>query len=430
MEKFIIKGGRRLVGSVKIEGAKNAVLPMQAASLLASSGKVLLLNVPLLSDTATMTQLLRSLNIDVKLDETSHRLMIDASRPVSSEAPLKYVSQMRASMVVLGPLLARTGHVKIGLPGGCSIGKRPIDLHLNGLRQLGATIDEHDDYIEAHAKRLVGANIHLNFPSVGATQNILMAATLAQGITTIQNAAREPEITDLAAMLNKMGAKVHGAGTDTIRIQGVDFLHGCEHTVMPDRIEAGTYMIAAAVTNGDVVVQGALPEHNVELITKLEEMGVTVICQDDGIRILGTAVLIPANVTTEPYPGFPTDLQPQISVLQLLANGTSLLDETVFEKRYIHLQELKKMNASVQFNDHNVALTGPTHFKGAEVAASDLRAGAALVIAGLAAEGITVVDNLNYIDRGYYHLHQKLQQLGAQIDRVDITEEISTQTND
>ena len=327
-------------------------------------------------------------------------------------------------MVVLGPLLARTGHAQIALPGGCAIGSRPIDLHLKGLRQLGAIIEQHDGYLEARTEHLIGDHIYLDFPSVGATQNLMMAATLAQGITTIENAASEPEIVDLANMLNKMGARVHGAGTDIIRIQGVNFLHGCEHTVMPDRIEAGTFMIATAITNGDVVVEGAIAEHNTSLIAKLEEMGVTVIVQEDGIRVLGTSVLIPTNIKTLPYPGFPTDLQPQMSVLQLLANGTSTLDETIFEKRFMHLEELRRMNADFQISGSVAVLNGPTHFSGAEVAASDLRAGAALLLAGLVADGITQVRNLKYIDQGYYHLHQKLQQLGAKIDRIDVEDKI------
>ena len=274
MEKIIVKGGQRLAGRVRVEGAKNAVLPIQAAAILASSGSIQLSNVPILSDVTTMNQLLRFLNIKVNFDEENHLLALDASNPVSSEAPLEYVSRMRASMVVLGPLLARTGHAQIALPGGCAIGSRPIDLHLKGLRQLGAVIEQHDGYLEAHAEHLIGDHIYLDFPSVGATQNIMMAATLAQGITTIENAASEPEIVDLANMLNKMGARVHGAGTEVIRIQGVNFLHGCEHYVMPDRIEAGTFMIAAAVTNGDVIVEGAIAEHNSSLIAKLEERGV------------------------------------------------------------------------------------------------------------------------------------------------------------
>lgn len=424
MEKIIIKGGHRLSGRVAIEGAKNAVLPLQAASILASTGILHLTNVPVLSDVLMMDELLKFLNIQVHFDQEKHLIDFNASQKISSEAPFQYVSKMRASMVVMGPLLARTGYAKIALPGGCAIGSRPIDLHLKGLRQLGAKIEQHDGYIEAHADQLVGTNIYLDFPSVGATQNIMMAATLAQGITTIENCAREPEIVDLANALNKMGARVHGAGTGVIRIQGVNFLHGCDYRVMSDRIEAGTFMIAAAATNGDVVIENAEAQYNEPLIAKLQDMGVTVINQEDGIRILGTSVLLPSNVQTAPYPGFPTDLQPQMTVLQLLANGTSTMNETVFEKRFMHLEELRRMNAQYQINGSTAVLSGPSNFSGAEVAATDLRVGAALVIAGLAAQGITQVRNLKYIDRGYYHLHQKLAQLGAQIDRVNIDDQI------
>lgn len=427
MQKIIVKGGSRLHGKVKVEGAKNAVLPIQAAAILASRGIVKLSNVPILSDVKMMNSLLSFLDVDVHFDEEQHQLTLDASRQLSSEAPFKYVSKMRASMVVMGPLLARTGHARVSMPGGCAIGSRPIDIHLKGLRALGATIVQHDGYVEAFAKELRGANIYLDFPSVGATQNIMMAATLARGITAIENAAREPEIVDLANALNKMGARVHGAGTDTIRIQGVNFLHGCEHSIVPDRIEAGTFMVAAAVTNGDVLVQDAIPEHNQSLIAKLEEMGVTVIREDDGVRVIGTSVLIPADIKTLPYPGFPTDMQPQMAVLQLLANGTSILDETVFENRFMYLDEMRRMNANFKIEGSAAILNGPTMFNGAEVSATDLRAGAALVLAGLAAHGITQVRNLQYLDRGYYHFHQKLAALGANIDRVDLDDSTTLQ---
>ncbi|WP_367341998.1 UDP-N-acetylglucosamine 1-carboxyvinyltransferase [Limosilactobacillus sp.] len=427
MQKIIVKGGSRLHGKVKVEGAKNAVLPIQAASILASRGTVKLSNVPILSDVKMMNALLSFLDVDVHFDETQHQLTLDATRQISSEAPFKYVSKMRASMVVMGPLLARTGHARVAMPGGCAIGSRPIDIHLKGLRALGATIVQHDGYVEAFAKELRGTNIYMDYPIVGATQNIMMAATLARGITAIENAAREPEIVDLANALNKMGARVHGAGTDTIRIQGVNFLHGFEHSIVPDRIEAGTFMVAAAVTNGDVLVQDAIPEHNQSLIAKLEEMGVTVIPEDDGVRVIGTSVLIPANIKTLPYPGFPTDMQPQMAVLQLLANGTSILDETVFENRFMYLDEMRRMNANFMIEGSTAVLNGPTMFNGAEVSATDLRAGAALVLAGLAAHGITQVSNLQYLDRGYYHFHQKLAALGANIDRVDLDDSTTLQ---
>lgn len=430
MDKIIVKGGNRLSGRIQIEGAKNAVLPIQAASILASSGVVKLTNVPILSDVFTMNNVLKFLNISVNFDESNNQLILDASKKISSEAPFEYVSKMRASMVVMGPLLARCGHAKVAMPGGCAIGSRPIDLHLKGFEALGATIEQHDGYVEAFADHLTGGNIYLDFPSVGATQNIMMAATLADGITTIENAAREPEIVDLANVLNKMGASVHGAGTETIRIQGVTFLHGCEHSVVQDRIEAGTFMVAAAVTNGDVIIEDAIPEHNKPLISKLREMGVTVVEQDDGVRVIGTSVILPANVKTMPHPGFPTDMQPQISVLQLCAHGTSILEETVFENRFMHLNELRRMNAKFAIEGSSAVLEGPTEFNGAEVAATDLRAAAALVLAGLVAKGYTQVTNLKYLDRGYYNFTGKLKKLGAEIARVDVDDSTTLSLSD
>ncbi|WP_373841815.1 UDP-N-acetylglucosamine 1-carboxyvinyltransferase [Limosilactobacillus sp.] len=429
MDKMVIKGGQRLAGRVHVAGSKNAALPMQAASILASVGSVHLTNVPSLLDIKTMNQLLRFLNLTVTFDENQHQLLIEAQHRVASEAPFEYVDEMRASLLVMGPLLARTGYAKVALPGGCAIGSRPIDLHIKGLLQLGATVHQRDGYIEARATQLVGSRIYLDFPSVGATEDLMMAASRAQGITTIENAAREPEIVELANLLNQMGGRIHGAGTEVIRIQGVNFLHGCDYELMPDRIEAGTFMIAAAVTNGDVIVENAIPAHNQPLIAKLEEMGVTVVEQDDGIRVLGTSVLLPTTVKTMPYPGFPTDLQPQMSVLQLLANGTSTLDEQIFEKRFMHLEELRRMNAKFQISGSVAVLYGPTKFSGAEVTASDLRAGAALVLAGLAAKGITQVRNVSEIDRGYDHFQEKLHALGAQIDRIDIDDKIKLSPN-
>lgn len=420
MQKIIIKGGHPLKGQVAVEGSKNAVLPMQAAAILAVQGTVVLNNVPPVTDVETLNRLLQFLNLKTAYGKKQRQLVINASVPLSSEATYEYVNKMRASLLVMGPLLARTGSARIALPGGCSIGTRPIDLHIRGMEKLGAQVRQEAGFIEASCDHLVGARIPLDFPSVGATENIMMAATMAEGITTIENAACEPEVVELANLLNKMGARVHGAGTNVIRVQGVYFLHGAEYTVMPDRIEAGTFMIAAAITNGDVIVQGAIPEYSSSLIAKLEEMGVTVIKQEDGIRVLGTAVLLPAMVKTLPYPGFPTDLQPQMTVLQLLANGTSMMEEHVFEKRFMHLKELRRMNARYQINGAVATLDGPSHFSGAEVTASDLRAGAALVLAGLAAGGITQVCQPACLDRGYYHFCKKLRKLGAQIEQLDI----------
>ncbi len=429
MDKIIVKGGNRLKGVVKIEGAKNAVLPILAAGILASEGQVELSNVPILSDVYTMNNVLRFLNVDVEFDEAQHEIRMDATKKVSTEAPFEYVSKMRASIVVMGPLLARTGHAKVAMPGGCAIGSRPVDLHLKGLAALGAHITQHDGYIEASARKLIGTNIYLDFPSVGATQNIMMAATLAHGNTIIENAACEPEIVDLAMILNKMGAHVTGAGTETIRIIGVHQLHGTSHAVVQDRIEAGTFMVAAAATQGDVLIQDAISEHNKPLISKMREMGVHIFEKDEGIRIIGPKKLLPVSIKTLPHPGFPTDMQPQMSVLQLLAQGTSTLTETVFENRFMHLEELRRMNAQYRVEGSSVIMNGPTDFNGAEVAATDLRAGAALVIAGLVAKGYTQVTNLKYLDRGYYNFHGMLSALGAQIKRVSGTNTTLTVKN-
>ena len=422
MEKIIVRGGNKLNGTVEIEGAKNAVLPILAASILPTEGRTVLHNVPILSDVFTMNNVIRFLNVKVGFDEDQKGITVDSTDELSYEAPFKYVSKMRASIVVLGPLLARVKHAKVAMPGGCAIGSRPIDLHLKGLEAMGAKIIRNDGYIEATTDGLKGANIYLDFPSVGATQNIMMAATLAKGTTIIENVAREPEIVDLANFLNKMGAHVTGAGTETIKVVGVDHLHGVEHTVVQDRIEAGTFMVAAAITNGNVLIKDAVEEHNKPLISKLEEMGAQVIREDDGIRVIGPEKLKPANVKTMPHPGFPTDMQPQISVAQLAADGTSTLTETVFENRFMHLEELRRMNADFKVEGNAAVLNGPTNFSGSEVAATDLRAAAALILAGLIAKGITQVTHLEYLDRGYWHFNQKLASLGAEIKRVnDIT---------
>lgn len=424
MEKIIVHGGKPLQGSVHIDGAKNAVLPIQAATILASEGQTSISNVPLLSDVYTMNNVLRFLNVKVDFDEANNEIQFDASSELSSEAPFEYVSKMRASIVVMGPLLARLGKAKVALPGGCAIGSRPIDLHLKGFEALGANIEQHDGYVEATAPDgLTGTDIYLDFPSVGATQNIMMAATLATGKTVIQNAAREPEIVDLANVLNKMGARVVGAGTEQIRIQGVSELHGTDHAVVQDRIEAGTFMIAAAITKGDVLIQDAIAEHNQPLILKMREMGVSITETDAGIRVIGTDHLKPADVKTLPHPGFPTDMQPQMTILQLAANGHSSMTETVFENRFMHMEELRRMNAKYTISGRTVVMDGPTDFNGAEVAATDLRAAAALVIAGLVAKGYTQVRNLQYLDRGYHDFHKKLADLGAEIKRVNVDDD-------
>ncbi|MCL8495916.1 UDP-N-acetylglucosamine 1-carboxyvinyltransferase [Apilactobacillus sp. F1] len=428
MDKIVIKGGQRLTGNVHIEGAKNAVLPIMAATILASEGKTVLNNVPLLSDVYTMEEVLRFLNLKIDFNTNENQMSFDATNQISYEAPLEYVSKMRASIVVMGPLLARLGHAKVALPGGCAIGSRPIDIHLKGFEALGAKIEQHDGYVEAFAEDgLKGAEIYMDFPSVGATQNIMMAATLAEGQTIIENVAQEPEIVDLANILNAMGASVMGAGTSKIKIKGVSKLHGVDHSVLQDRIEAGTFMVAAALTRGNVLIEDAEASYNQPLIAKMQEMGVTVKEESNGIRVIGPDELKPVDVKTLPYPGFPTDMQPQMTVLQLAAQGSSLLTETVFENRFMHLDELARMNAKFRINGKSVVLNGPTKFSGAEVAATDLRAAAALVLAGLVADGITIVRNLKYLDRGYYDFHVKLDKLGADIKRVDMkdNEELS-----
>ncbi|HAQ0075242.1 UDP-N-acetylglucosamine 1-carboxyvinyltransferase 1 [Enterococcus faecium] len=420
MEEIIVRGGNQLNGTVRIEGAKNAVLPILAASLLAEEGITTLDNVPILSDVFTMNQVIRHLNVDVDFDEQKNQVTIDASRQLEIEAPYEYVSQMRASIVVMGPLLARNGHAKVAMPGGCAIGKRPIDLHLKGFQALGAKIIQKNGYIEAIADELIGNTIYLDFPSVGATQNIMMAAVKAKGTTIIENVAREPEIVDLANILNKMGAHVYGAGTETMRIEGVDHLHAVNHSIVQDRIEAGTFMVAAAMTEGNVLIADAISEHNRPLISKLIEMGAEIIEEEGGIRVIGPKHILPTDVKTMPHPGFPTDMQAQMTAIQLVAEGTSIVTETVFENRFQHLEEMRRMNAHVKI-DGNVAIMDGNHeLQGAEVYATDLRAAAALVLAGLKANGITRVRNLNYLDRGYYNFHIKLQKLGADVERVDM----------
>ena len=428
MEEIIVRGGNQLNGTVRIEGAKNAVLPILAASLLAEEGITTLDNVPILSDVFTMNQVIRHLNVDVDFDEQKNQVTIDASRQLEIEAPYEYVSQMRASIVVMGPLLARNGHAKVAMPGGCAIGKRPIDVHLKGFQALGAKIIQKNGYIEAIADELIGNTIYLDFPSVGATQNIMMAAVKAKGTTIIENVAREPEIVDLANILNKMGAQVYGAGTETMRIEGVDHLHAVNHSIVQDRIEAGTFMVAAAMTQGNVLIADAISEHNRPLISKLIEMGAEIIEEEGGVRVIGPKHILPTDVKTMPHPGFPTDMQAQMTAIQLVAEGTSVVTETVFENRFQHLEEMRRMNAHVKI-DGNVAIMDGNHeLQGAEVYATDLRAAAALVLAGLKANGITRVRNLNYLDRGYYNFHIKLQQLGADVERVDMDQTSAEKT--
>lgn len=420
MEKIIIQGGNnRLVGRVKIEGAKNAVLPLLAATVLASEGKTTLKNVPVLSDVFTMNNVVRGLNTQVDFDQDENTVVVDATKPLTEEAPYKYVSKMRASIVVLGPILARNGHAKVSMPGGCTIGSRPIDLHLKGLEAMGAKITQTAGYIEAKADRLMGAHIYMDFPSVGATQNIMMAATLAQGTTVIENAAREPEIVDLALLLNKMGAKVRGAGTENITIIGVEKLHGAEHNVVQDRIEAGTFMVAAAMTGGDLLIEDAIWEHNRPLLSKMQEMGVEVTEEDEGIRVRSDVSKLKAvSVKTLPYPGFPTDMQAQFTALMAIAQGESVMVETVFENRFQHLEEMRRMGLHSDIMRDTARIWGGSSLQGAEVMSTDLRASATLILMGLIAEGETKVSKLVHLDRGYYKFHEKLAALGANVKRV------------
>lgn len=427
MEKIIVKGGKVLNGTVKVEGAKNAVLPVLAASLLPSKGTSVIHGVPVLADVYTINEVLRNLHADVTFENNT--VTVDASKRLLTEAPFEYVRQMRASVLVLGPLLSRYGHAKVAMPGGCAIGSRPIDLHLKGFEAMGAEIHVGNGYVEAKADgRLKGAKIYLDMPSVGATENIIMAAVLAEGQTVIENCAKEPEIIDLANFLNKMGAKIVGAGTETIRIDGVEELHGAEHTVIPDRIEAGTFMVAAAITGGDVFVENAMSEHLRPVIAKLREMGVTVLEKENGIRVIGTDQLKATDIKTLPYPGFPTDMQSQMMALMLCAEGTSVITETVFENRFMHVEEFRRMNAQMKIEGRSVIIEGPVKLQGAEVAATDLRAAAALVLAGLAAENYTRVTELKHLDRGYVDFVEKLASLGADIVRVDDRKVIKTVT--
>lgn len=420
MDKIVIKGGNKLTGEVKVEGAKNAVLPILTASLLASDKPSKLVNVPALSDVETINNVLTTLNADVTYKKDENAVVVDATKTLNEEAPYEYVSKMRASILVMGPLLARLGHAIVALPGGCAIGSRPIEQHIKGFEALGAEIHLENGNIYANAKDgLKGTSIHLDFPSVGATQNIIMAASLAKGKTLIENAAKEPEIVDLANYINEMGGRITGAGTDTITINGVESLHGVEHAIIPDRIEAGTLLIAGAITRGDIFVHGAIKEHMASLVYKLEEMGVELDYQEDGIRVRAEGDLQPVDIKTLPHPGFPTDMQSQMMALLLTANGHKVVTETVFENRFMHVAEFKRMNANINVEGRSAKLEGKSQLQGAQVKATDLRAAAALILAGLVADGKTSVTELNHLDRGYVDLHGKLKQLGADIERIN-----------
>lgn len=421
MAKIIIEGGHRLEGTVRIGGAKNAVLPILAASLLASSGTSQIEDVPALLDVSNMSDTVAALGATVEANGTTYR--INAAHIESTEPPYDLVRRMRASFVVAGPLLARFGEAVIALPGGCNIGPRPVDLHIKGLEALGAQTVIENGYVRFIAPRggLKGSRVYLDIPSVGATQNIMMAACLAKGQTIIENAAKEPENVDLANYLNAMGARVRGAGTDTIRIDGVDSMQGATHTVIPDRIEAGTFLMAGAVMGNGVYVENAVSQHIVPLIAKLEEAGARI--EDDltGLRIwpVENGRLRPLDVKTHYYPAYPTDLQAQMVAGLARGLGTSTVTETVFENRFMHVAELQRMGAEIHIEGRTAIIEGAKELSGAQVTATDLRAGAALVIAGLIANGKTEVLGLHHIDRGYDDLVGKFQRLGAKIDRIE-----------
>jgi len=416
MDAIVIKGGRRLVGEVTISGAKNAALPLIASAIL-TGGRNTFRNVPDLNDVGTMAEVLRSMGAEVSGKKV---LKIASSSINKLEAPYELVRTMRASVLVLGPLVARYGRARVSLPGGCAIGARPIDQHLKGLEAMGARIDLRQGYVEATCKRLRGAAIVCDMPTVTGTMNLMMAATLARGRTTLENAAREPEVEELARVLNKMGARIQGAGTAFIQIEGVDDLHPVEHAIIADRIEAGTFMVGAALTGGNVLVKGCLPEHLDAVVAKLRLAGIDVQADQGGIRVRGdgSGRLRPVDITTQPYPGFPTDMQAQLMVLAARARGQSIITETIFENRFMHVPELCRMNAEIQVQGRTAIVRGPCRFEGTTVMASDLRASAALVLAGLVANGSTLVRRVYHLDRGYERIELKLRKLGANIRRV------------
>lgn len=415
MEKIIITGGERLKGRVGISGSKNAALPIMAATLL-TNGVTTLSNIPRLKDVTTMARVLRTLGAKVEFRE--RELKIDTTNVDSFLAPYNLVKTMRASFLVFGPLLAKLGRARVSLPGGCAIGSRPVDLHLRGFEELGAEVSMGGGYTQVKRDGLMGAEIYLDFPSVGATENLMMAATLAKGKTIIENAAKEPEIVDLANFLNKMGAKIKGAGTDTIEIIGIKELKGTDYSIIPDRIEAGTYMIASAITRGDVTLEGARLDHLEPLVTKLREIGVEVIENEGAIEIRAKRGIKAVDVKTLPYPGFPTDMQAQFMALMSITPGMSIITETVFENRFMHVSELARMGADIKIEGASAIVKGVKSLSGAPVMATDLRASAALILAGLIAQGKTEISRIYHLNRGYERIEEKLSNLGAKIERI------------
>ncbi|HHW00861.1 MAG TPA: UDP-N-acetylglucosamine 1-carboxyvinyltransferase [Clostridiaceae bacterium] len=419
MSKFIINSSKPLKGRVRVSGAKNSVLPIIAAALLAD-GQSVIEEIPYLNDVKIMCELLKSIGAGVEFSEDKSKLYISSDKLLNTTAPYELVNKMRASFLVMGPLLAKAGYARISLPGGCAIGTRPVDLHLKGFAAMGAKISQGHGFIEAVTNgRLKGSKIYLDFPSVGATENIIMAAVLAEGQTIIENAATEPEIVDLATYLTSMGADVKGAGTDTIKINGVKSLKGTRHTVIPDRIEAGTFMVAAAITGGDVVIENVVADHLKPVSAKLREAGAEISEELSSIRVSAPRRLKAVDIKTHPYPGFPTDMQAQMTSLLSKAEGTSMIIETIFENRFMHVSELKRMGANIKIEGRSAIIEGNGHLTGAQVKATDLRAGAALILAGLAAEGETEITDIEHIDRGYVQIEKKLSALGADIKRVE-----------
>ena len=422
MDKLIVKGGNPIRGEVTISGAKNAVLPIIIGALLADDVTVLH-DVPKLSDVATISEILQILGAKITFENNT--MTIDGRTVNNYTAPYDVIQKMRASVQIMGPLLARFGKANISMPGGCAIGTRPIDLHLKGLEALGARIQIDQGAMDAVVPegKLRGSRIYLDFPSVGATEHIMMAAVTAEGTTIIENAAEEPEIVDLANFFNSMGANVRGAGTNVIKIDGVERLHGTNYTIIPDRIEAGSYMIAAAIAGGDVLVKNVIVDHIKPLISRLRDCGVEIIEEGNNLRVIGHLPFKATDIKTLPYPGFPTDMQAQFMALMVMAEGTSVITETVFENRFMHVDELRRMGANIKVDGRNAIVEGVTHLAGASVKATDLRAGAALITAALVAEGETEITGLQYIDRGYEDLVEKFRGIGADIVRVPMEEE-------
>jgi UDP-N-acetylglucosamine 1-carboxyvinyltransferase len=419
LDQIHIDGGTRLEGEVRVSGSKNATLPLMAAALL-GEGPTTLRNVPDLADVTTLLELLRTMGVDAHRVPGAERHVVRVHAPpsVTPEAPYDLVRKMRASVLVLGPLLARFGRARVSLPGGCAIGARPIDQHLKGFRALGAEILLEGGYVEARAERLRGATVRFDTITVTGTENVLMAAVLAEGTTVLENAAREPEVEDLARALNAMGARIQGAGTDLMVVEGVSRLSGTEHTVIPDRIEAGTLLVAAAITRGDVHVHGAVPAHLDAVVGKLREAGCTVAPTADGLRCKGPEVPEPVDLHTTEHPGFPTDMQAQLMALLSVARGTSVVSENIFENRFMHVAELRRMGADIRVEGHTAVVKGVHTLSGAPVMATDLRASASLILAGLRAAGTTRVARVYHLDRGYEGLERKLQTLGARTTRV------------